>query len=100
MQMKTREFIKNEWYNLLVLLMPILLIAYFWDKFPAEIPLYWNLNVHADKYPKVYGLIAGISINILLYLLIIFLPIIDPKKENYKLFSITYKQMKFGLNLF
>lgn len=74
--------ITKEWYNLLLLLAPFLVLPFIWDQLPGQIPTHWNLQGQVDGYSsKTVGLLMLPLLNIGLYLLMLYLPIIDPKKR-------------------
>jgi len=81
--MKTLKYaFKKEWYNLILLLLPFLIVPFIWDKLPAQIPTHWNMQGHVDSYSsKSFGLLFAPLLNIGLYFLILYLPKIDPKKR-------------------
>ena len=73
---------KKEWYNLVLLLIPFLAIPFVWDLLPEQIPTHWNLQGEADDYSsKAFGLLFIPLLNIGLYLLLLYLPKIDPKER-------------------
>ena len=78
--MKLTRFIKNEWLQLLILIMPFVIIAFVWDQIPERVPIHWDFNGHADRFGnKGLGLFLLPIINIGLVLLIGALSKIDPK---------------------
>ena len=55
----------------------------FYQQLPAQVPIHWDLNGVANGYAtKFNALLMNVSIMILLYVLLIFLPKIDPKSEK------------------
>ncbi|WP_142383501.1 SdpI family protein [Bacillus sp. T33-2] len=63
----------------------------FYGKLPGEMPIHWNVSGEVDGYaPKLFTMFMSIGIMIFVYLLLVFIPRIDPKKENYKYFSKGY----------
>ncbi|MDZ7683214.1 MAG: SdpI family protein [Fodinibius sp.] len=74
--------IKNEWYNLILLLAPFLVLPFIWDQLPAQLPTHWNLQGEIDGYSsRTMGTLMLPLINIGVYLLLLYLPAIDPKKR-------------------
>lgn len=96
---KTIEFIKSELINLFILVIPFIIIAIFWGKLPEKIPMHWDFSGNVDTYyNKEIGIIIIPLFNILIYLLFLALPHIDPRGSNYKLFGKTYKILRFSIN--
>lgn len=74
--------LKKEWYNLLLLILPFLVMPFIWDQLPAQIPTHWNLQGKVDGYSsRAVGMLMLPLVNIGTYLLILYLPAIDPKKR-------------------
>lgn len=81
--MKTLTYaFKKEWYNIILLLLPFLAIPFIWDQLPAQLPIHWNFRGEVDGYgSKTTALVMLPLINIGVYLLLLYLPVIDPKKR-------------------
>jgi len=63
-------------------------VAYFY--LPDIIPIHWNIKGEVDNTgPKYMALILG-ALPLVIYLLMVILPKIDPKRENYKKHSRAY----------
>lgn len=74
-------------------LIAISIVTWFiaWERLPAALPTHWGWNGEVDHTSSVVGtffLINGLLIGV--YLLMIILPKIDPKKKNYVHFTKTY----------
>src|ERR1035437_4373564 len=62
-----------------------------WGAVPDRIAIHWNLAGQADGYgSKFYNLLLMPLIAIGIYFLLLFLPRIDPKRENYQRMQNTY----------
>ena len=61
------RFLKNEWLQLIILAVPFVLIAIFWNQIPDRVPIHWNYEGHADNFgSKAVGLfIVPWSISVL-----------------------------------
>ena len=92
-----KEFLKKEFTTLIVLALPYIYLAFIWDKLPDQIPSHFNLAGEVDGYSSKYFFPL---INIFLYLVLLLLPKIDPKKINYQLFSNSYNKLRFFLTSF
>ena len=68
---------------------------------PQQLPTHWNAGGVVDGYSsKNFALFFFPAITLALYLLMTFLPLIDPLRKNYKQFSIAYFLIRFALVLF
>ncbi len=98
---KSIEFVKSELINLVILIIPFILIAIFWNQLPEKIPMHWDFSGNVDSYyNKELGILIIPLFNILMYVLFLALPRIDPRGKNYKLFGKTYKILRYSLNAF
>lgn len=76
------ETLKKEWYVLVLLLVPFAVSAYLWNDLPDIVPTHFNAAGEADDWgPKWINAILIPSIGIVTYLMLVFLPAIDPKKK-------------------
>ncbi len=81
---------KYGWSYLLIALSVIFgVVAY--PYLPDQMPMHWNINGEVDEYwNKQYAVFFPPLLMIVLMALFIYMPRIDPKKENYKKFSSSY----------
>ena len=79
------------------LLLPFIYLAIVWNQLPAEIISHYNLSGTADRaMPKeTVALLMGV-LSIMIYLLLRFLPRIDPKA---RLQSSNYNKLRFVITL-
>lgn len=71
-----------------------------WQYAPDKIPVHWNLEGEVDRYGgKFEGLFVLPLISIGIYLLLLVVPYIDPKKMNYESFGGVYEMIRFGTTL-
>src|SRR3954470_16206116 len=92
---------KEEWIFWMILLLPFLYIPFIWDKLPASIPTHWNIQGEADKYSsKTPGTLFLPLLSIGMYVLLLILPKIDPRRKNYRYFGRTYRNIRLLLALF
>jgi len=76
-------------------------LAIFWDQFPEKIPSQWNLRGEPSQYrDKALGLLALPLTNIITYGIFKVLPLIDPRKQNYPLFSGKRKTIQLMIHAF
>jgi len=93
--MKIKEFIKNEWLAIFILSLPFFAIVHFWNVFPAKIQMHWNLSDgSAQLTDKEIGLFLIPGINIFFYFFFLLLPQIDNRKQDHKLFDVSFKVIR------
>ena len=74
---------KAEMFSLGVVLLSFAIAAYFYPMMPDQIASHWNINGQVDGYvDKLWALFLMPSISLLLLLLFLAIPRIDPLKEN------------------
>lgn len=92
---------KSEWLFWLILLLPFFYIPFIWDKLPDSIPTHWNFKGEVDQYSsKTFGTLFLPFLSIGLYLLLLLLPKIDPRRKNYRYFGHTYRNIRLLLAVF
>jgi len=75
--MKTKEII-----ILLIALIPIIILGIIWNELPNQVPMHWNSKGNIDRIGGKSELLFVITgIPMFLYLLLRFIPKIDPKKK-------------------
>ncbi|MEL6675741.1 MAG: SdpI family protein [Bacteroidota bacterium] len=94
------NWLKRNGLILALMLVPALVILLLWDRFPAEVPIHWNLKGEIDGYaPKFpglwYGPLAMLVINVIFWLI----PVLDPKK-NTDSFQKTLNRIQVIFNVF
>jgi len=75
--------------------------AIVWPYVPERIPTHWNLEGEPDGYSgKLFGLLFPPALTCGLYLLLLFLPRLDPGYRNYQNFAGTYLAIRVSLVCF
>jgi len=85
--METKAFIKRELPIWIVILIPMVYMAIVWNKLPDLVPVHWNVEGQVDNYGSRW---LFPIINVVLYLLMLWAPLIDPWKKNYEKFGKSY----------
>jgi uncharacterized membrane protein len=71
-----------------------------WPSAPARIPVHWNASGDIDRYGgKVEGLLLLPTLALGIYLLMRYLPRIDPGRANYARFGGAYTAIRAGVVL-
>jgi uncharacterized membrane protein len=75
-----------------------ILAAITWGWAPDQIPVHWNLTGEVDRYGgKFEGLLAIPLMALGMYLLLLFLPRIDPGRANYARFAGAYTTFRIAI---
>ncbi|MHB8157923.1 MAG: SdpI family protein [Desulfocucumaceae bacterium] len=94
------EIIK-DWPVLLIIIASLVAGVYFYPQLPDQVPSHWNIRGQVDAYSSKFWGAFGIPImSAAIYILMALLPMIDPRKENYKRFVGAYRYIKLGLAAF
>lgn len=98
--MNAKYSFKKESVIYLIILIPFIVIYYFWNDLPENMPMHWNFAGEVDRWGSKNGeFIFMPFINIIMYFLFLILPKIDPKRRNYSLFSGAYYTIRLLLHL-
>ncbi len=90
-----REYISKEWGLILLVISLFILGAIFYPRLPEKVPSHWNAKGEVDQYSSRFWGAFGMPIMIaLLYLGLLYIPYIDPKRENYIRFESTYRMIR------
>ncbi|AYL99058.1 SdpI family protein [Mucilaginibacter celer] len=88
---------------LIIWLLPVAYIAYIYSSLPVSVPVHFGANGQPDRYGSRGEFIGGEAIlmgtSALVYLLMKFLPAIDPKKYV-KYGEATFQKLAFGMVAF
>jgi uncharacterized membrane protein len=99
--MKKNTNLAKELLNIALLLAPFVFLLLKWDSFPKRVPIHFDVAGNPDSYrDKAYGLLIVPGINVLLYLILLLLPRIDPRKAHYALFGSTVSIIRLLLTAF
>ncbi|WP_318310687.1 SdpI family protein [Flagellimonas crocea] len=91
--------LKKELPIIGIVLLPFLYLAYIWDQLPEKVPLHYNIKGEIDRYgDKSELILIPIMLPLLIYVLLLVVPYIDPKKQIQKMGN-KYYSLKFILTL-
>lgn len=93
--------VKSDW-PLWILMAGLLLSAVLiYPYLPEQVPGHWNIHGQVDAwYPRSFGTFLAPLLTIVIYLLMLFLPILDPRRDNYQRFSSAYTFLRWSLVIF
>lgn len=93
--------LKQDALTWLIILLPLAMIITCWNRFPDRIPTHFGMNGEPDDYSgKAFGLFLLPGINVLMYLLFLVIPKIDPRGKSYALFADKYRIIRLVLHVF
>jgi uncharacterized membrane protein len=91
---------KTEIMPLICIIFAILSGVYFYFHLPAKIPIHWNFAGEVDGWGSGHShAIFFPALVVGMYLLFLFLPYLDPRKEKYEQFAKVYHIFK-GIIIF
>jgi uncharacterized membrane protein len=101
--MKTKRYKGTLIFSGVIFLFTLALTIWAWGQIPADaqIPFHWNIKGEADNYAsKAVGLMVGPIAVIFLTLLLIFIPRMEPRKENLDQSQKAFQTVIGGILLF
>ncbi|HSQ59290.1 MAG TPA: SdpI family protein [Acidobacteriota bacterium] len=88
---------KSELPSWLMLAAMWILLAFAWPDAPERIPTHWNLRGEVDRMGgRFTGLMLLPITAVAIYLMLRFLPMIDPARANYDKFRTAYGVIRHG----
>ena len=90
----------NNLLLILVAIVPLVYTMFIYNSLPSEIPVHWNIDGEIDNYGNKNMILMLPLITIAISVLFIFLPKIDPKKDNYLKFGNAYTTITWSITLF
>ncbi len=92
---------KTELPQLTLIAAMFVLAAASWSSAPDQIPVHWGLSGEPDRYGgKFEGLLLLPLVALGIYLLLLLLPRIDPRRANYARFRGAYLAMRAAILVF
>ena len=92
--------IKKELPLIIIVLLPFIYLAYIWNDLPEKVPLHWNLEGEVNRYGnKIELLVIPFLLPLLIYIIFLVAPSIDPKKKIAQMGS-KYNSIKVLLTVF
>lgn len=83
-----------------IVALPFIYLAYIWNDLPDRVPMHWNLKGEVDRYgDKTELLIIPFALPLLVYLIFLIVPLIDPKNKIKEMGS-KYSSVKVLLTAF
>lgn len=74
--------LKKELPILAIVLLPFIYLGYVWNELPSKVPMHWNIKGEIDRYgDKSELIIIPFLLPLLVYLIFLVVPKIDPKNK-------------------
>jgi len=87
--------LKTEVIPIILIILSLAASFYFYANFPDQVPTHWNYKGEVDSYSsKAFGAFFFPALNLGIYLMFLFIPYIDPRKNRYKDFAKVYHIFK------
>lgn len=91
--------LKKEAPILAIVAIPFLYLAYVWDSLPKKVPMHWNIKGEIDRWGEKQELVLiPILLPLLVYVIFLIVPLIDPKKQLAKMGN-KYQSLKLVFTL-
>jgi len=92
--------LKKELPILAIVTLPFIYLAYIWNELPSEVPMHWNIKGEIDRYgDKSELIIIPFLLPLLVYIIFLVIPKIDPKNKLNKMGN-KLQTIKFFLTTF
>jgi len=89
---------RSEIASWLGLALILALAVWGWATLPDRIPVHWNITGQIDRYgDKIEGVLLIPALAVGIYLLLLFLPRIDPGRANYARFAGSYALIRASI---
>jgi len=87
--------VKTEWFSVIFIILAFLAGAYFYQNFPDQVPTHWNYKGQVDGYGSpLLAAFMSPTMMLIIYLIFLTIPYLDPKKEQYGSFINIYHRFK------
>lgn len=94
-------FTKKEIFPIVIILLVIIFSFFVYPSLPEQVPSHWNAQGEIDNWSsRNFTVLFFPSLVVIIYLLMIFIPSIDPLKRNYESFKVPYYWFRIGFVIF
>lgn len=90
---------KHNKFIWLLIVLSLIGTAILFPSLPEQIPSHWGINGETDDYSSKYMIFMTAALPAGIYLLMLYSPKLDPKRENYKKHSKAYSIMSVSIVL-
>ena len=91
---------KTDWFLWLLILVPFAYLAYMWKLLPDQVVMHYNIDGEPDRWgSKTELVIIPCLMPLIIYLIMLFIPVLDPRKKIEQMKS-GYRWLMTGIVLF
>lgn len=95
-----KSILRKDLPLIAIVLLPFIYLAYIWNDLPEKVPMHWNINGEVDRFGTKYELLLiPILLPLLVYVIFLIVPKIDPKKRLKEMGG-KYQSLKAILTIF
>jgi uncharacterized membrane protein len=91
------NFLLREWPIIVVLILPFIALAVAWPSFPAQVPMHFDSHGNVNRYGSPLELLILPGINVLVAIVLYFIPRLDPKKANIVASMPAFRWIRFTI---
>lgn len=92
---------KEDWPLFLAMAGAFITSAVLYPTLPEKVPIHWDINDQVNGWGSRFeALFLSLGMAVGIYLLILFIPLIDPRRRNYTKFGSSFRIIRFVLVLF
>lgn len=87
---------KIKWKNINWLLLVLCILSFIahlilYPRFPDQIPIHWGINGAVDRYGSKLSVLLLAALPLFIYLFFHVMPLLDPRRQNYKHHAKAYR---------
>ena len=97
---KIKMKVKKNWMLISLILISFVATIFVYGNLPSEIPRHWNIMGEVDGYWGKGNVFFTAFLPLAIYVLMMLLPKIDPKKSSYEMHKKAYSVTMFAITLF
>ncbi len=91
----------HDWPILILLLLLVVASVFVYPHLPVRVPGHWNVAGQVDRYTsRSFAAFFYPLLIIWIYLMMVLIPLVDPKRQNYVRFEGAYRLLRSALVLF
>ena len=94
-----KDNLKKDLWLILLMITSTVGIIFIYSSLPMQIPVHWDINGDVDRYGNRINIIYLALIPVLIYILFLILPVIDPRRKNYNKHKKAYRITKYAVIL-
>lgn len=86
--------IKKDWWLIGIIILIWIFTFVILGRLPDKIPMHWNISGQVDSFGPKHDIFILPSIITIIYFVMLFIPLIDPKRANYGKFAGAYRVVR------